>query len=195
MWSTNVPSRALPPWQQSLFCPATWTERLLILAEKFTQYIFYTLPQWSIWRFDKCLYNMWGCVFSVYPFPLWWFREYMYILCLIIIIKSEVWTNNHCLGLGHETSINMYTLLSNYSRIMYKIWSWHVFDSPSIYWYIYISESNWSLDSTSGPSLFKYIASSASLFGRLSRYYIPCVILPSVCHPMTNGMWKLFCLD
>ena len=22
------------------------------------------------------LYNMWGCVFSVYPFPSWWLREY-----------------------------------------------------------------------------------------------------------------------
>ena len=44
----------------------------------------------------------WGCVFPVYPFPLWWLREY--ILCLIIIIKSEVWTIIHC-GLGHETMV------------------------------------------------------------------------------------------
>ena len=44
-----------------------------------------------------------GCVFSVYPSPLWWLREY--ILCLIIIIKSEVWTITHCLGLGHETMV------------------------------------------------------------------------------------------
>ena len=49
------------------------------------------------------LYNIWGCVFSVYPFPLWWLREYT--LCLIIIIKSEVWTIIHCLGLGHETML------------------------------------------------------------------------------------------
>ena len=49
------------------------------------------------------LYIIWGCVFSVYPFPLWWLREY--ILCLIIIIKSEVWTIIHCLGLGHETMV------------------------------------------------------------------------------------------
>ena len=44
-----------------------------------------------------------GCVFSVYPFPLWWLREYT--LCLIIIIKSEVWSIIHCLGLGHETMV------------------------------------------------------------------------------------------
>ena len=48
------------------------------------------------------LYNIRGCVFSVYPFPLWWLREYT--LCLIII-KSEVWTIIHCLGLGHETMV------------------------------------------------------------------------------------------
>ena len=31
--------------------------------------------------------------------------ERIYILCLIIIIKSEVWTITHCLGLGHETMV------------------------------------------------------------------------------------------
>ena len=31
--------------------------------------------------------------------------ERIYILCLIIIIKSEVWTITHCLGLGHETKV------------------------------------------------------------------------------------------
>ena len=49
------------------------------------------------------LYNIWGCVFSVNPFTLWWWREYT--LCLIIIIKSEVWTIIHCLGFGHETMV------------------------------------------------------------------------------------------
>ena len=31
--------------------------------------------------------------------------ERIYILCLIIIIKSEVWSISHCLGLGHETMV------------------------------------------------------------------------------------------
>ena len=31
--------------------------------------------------------------------------ERIYILCLIIKIKSEVWTITHCLGLGHETMV------------------------------------------------------------------------------------------
>ena len=32
--------------------------------------------------------------------------ERIYILCLIVIIKSEVWTITHCLGLGHETMVS-----------------------------------------------------------------------------------------
>ena len=32
--------------------------------------------------------------------------ERIYILCLIIIIKSEVWTITHCLGLGPETMVS-----------------------------------------------------------------------------------------
>ena len=32
--------------------------------------------------------------------------EIIHILCLIFIIKSEVWTITHCLGLGHETMVS-----------------------------------------------------------------------------------------
>ena len=32
--------------------------------------------------------------------------ERIYILCLFIIIKSEMWTIIHCLGLGHETMVS-----------------------------------------------------------------------------------------
>ena len=43
------------------------------------------------------------CVFSL---PISFVMiERIYILCLIIIIKSEVWTITHCLGLGHETMV------------------------------------------------------------------------------------------
>ena len=50
------------------------------------------------------LQNRWGlCVFS-WPISLVMI-ERIYILCLIIIIKSEVWTITHCLGLGHETMV------------------------------------------------------------------------------------------
>ena len=43
------------------------------------------------------------CVSSL-PIPLMMIEK-MYILCLIIIIKSEVWIIIHCLGLGHETMV------------------------------------------------------------------------------------------
>ena len=43
------------------------------------------------------------CVFSL-PTTLL-IIERICILCLIIIIKSEVWTITHCLGLGHETIV------------------------------------------------------------------------------------------
>ena len=45
-----------------------------------------------------------------------WENIYIYILCLIIIIKSEVWTITHCLGLGHETMVSavcLFTFLPN----------------------------------------------------------------------------------
>ena len=43
------------------------------------------------------------CVFSL---PISFVMiEKKYILCLIIIIKSEVWTITRCLGLGHETMV------------------------------------------------------------------------------------------
>ena len=40
---------------------------------------------------------------SAHPILLWWSWEC--VLYLIIIIKSEVWIINHCLGLGHETMV------------------------------------------------------------------------------------------
>ena len=43
------------------------------------------------------------CVFSL---PISFVMiERIYVLCLIIIIKSEVWTITHCLRLGHETMV------------------------------------------------------------------------------------------
>ena len=42
----------------------------------------------------------------VFSFPISFVMiERIYIICLIIIIKSEVWTITHCLGLGHETML------------------------------------------------------------------------------------------
>ena len=51
-------------------------------------------------------YTIYGTVsfqFTHFPWELWWLREYT--LCLITIIKLEVWTIIHCLRLGHETMV------------------------------------------------------------------------------------------
>ena len=48
------------------------------------------------------------CVFSL---PISFVMiEIIYILCLIIMINSEVWTITHCLGLGHETMVSVVCL-------------------------------------------------------------------------------------
>ena len=60
--------------------------------------------------------------------------ERIYILCLIFIIKSEVWTITHCLALGHEKMV---------SALCLSIFLWHVklpclkcvhvFDNPHVF--------------------------------------------------------------
>ena len=64
---------------------------------------------WSVWVrlsiFPQLSIILCGAVcfqFTYFPCDDW---ENIYILCLIIIIKSEVWTITHCLGLGHETVV------------------------------------------------------------------------------------------
>ena len=92
------------------------------LADRVRLFVHYTISLsslsklfWGHWTYNACqiyfvecvskisIIYIRGCVFSVYLFPLWWLREYT--LCLIIIIKSEIWTNIYCLGLGHETVV------------------------------------------------------------------------------------------
>ena len=45
----------------------------------------------------------------------------IYTLCLIIIIKSEVWPITHCLGLGHETMVSA-VCLSIFLKIRDFVW-------------------------------------------------------------------------
>ena len=59
-------------------------------------------------------YTICGAVcFQLTHFPCddW---DSIYILCLIIIIKSEVWTITHWLGLGHEQWCALYVFLYSY---------------------------------------------------------------------------------
>ena len=60
------------------------------------------------------------CVFSL---PISFAMiERIYILCLIIIIKSEVGTITHCLGLGHEQWHALYVFLYSYAWCWPRSW-------------------------------------------------------------------------
>ena len=49
--------------------------------------------------------------------------EKIYMLCLFIIIKSDVWTITHCLGLGHETMVSG-VCLSIFLLIYWPVVNW-----------------------------------------------------------------------
>ena len=57
------------------------------------------------------------CVFSL-PISLVMIGR-IYILCLIIIIKSEVWNFTHCLGLGHETMVSAVCLSTFFHQYLH----------------------------------------------------------------------------
>ena len=61
------------------------------------------------------------CVFSL-PIPFVMI-ERIYILCLITIIKSEVWTITHCLGLGHEAMVCAVCLSIFLWKCFLRYWS------------------------------------------------------------------------
>ena len=72
------------------------------------------------------------CVFSL-PISLV-MLERIYILCLIIIIKSsEVWTITHCLGLGHVLEIGPW--INNPIPLLYMV-AFYVFMAYTQSWFI-----------------------------------------------------------
>ena len=75
-----------------------WTTKMLV--RYMMPSVCLRLRQFSQFFF---IFTIWGCVSSACPILLWWSREY--VLYLIIIIKPEIWIINHCLGLGHETMV------------------------------------------------------------------------------------------
>ena len=74
----------------------------------------------SIFSQLSIIQNMGLCVFSL---PISFVMiERIYILFLIIIIKSEVWTITHCLGLCHETMVCAVCL-----SIFFRMWLVYIF--------------------------------------------------------------------
>ena len=77
---------------------------------------------------------------------------YIYILCLIIIIKSEVWTITHCLGLGHETMVATVCLAIFlflwHLTVGQLLWSqWRAVEKPEgcKSWFMNIVPKQWTL--------------------------------------------------
>ena len=89
-YTISLSSLCRPIWRH-------WATKMLV---------WYMLPMVldSDHSLNYILFDIWGCVSSAYPIILWWSCEC--VLYLIIIIKSEVWIINHCLGLGHKTMVS-----------------------------------------------------------------------------------------
>ena len=84
-----------------------------------TYFVYRPRSTWNHWGLLTPLYNILGCVFYSSPLSLV-MVDRIYILCLVIIIKWEVWTTIHCFGLG-ETMKQWYALyvsLYSYHKIM-----------------------------------------------------------------------------
>ena len=77
--------------------------RVFFYADVLRNMFFFLLPSKHSgeWFFRIMYVGLY--VFS-WPVPLVMI-EIIYILCVIVIIKSEVWTITYCLGLGHETMV------------------------------------------------------------------------------------------
>ena len=77
------------------------------------------ISQWSI--IQSIIQYVGLCILSL-PTPLAMI-ERMYILCLIIIIKLEVWTITHCLRLGHETMVCVVCLFIFLLLLLFKVYT------------------------------------------------------------------------
>ena len=114
----------------------------------------------SVWVrlsiFSK-LYNMWAVcfVFTHFLSNDW---ENIYILCLIIIIKSEEWTLTHCLGLGHErmacaVCLSLFLWICDMAGLLrrtfvswwYLPWIWPPVTDMHHYWYARYPTDDWHL--------------------------------------------------
>ena len=76
--------------------------------------------------------------------------ERIYILCLIIIIKSEVWIITHCLGLSHETMVCAVCLSIFFE---YFLWNCAHVNTARLHWWLFnIVSGNGLVPSGNKPS-------------------------------------------
>ena len=86
------------------------------------------------WKYSLSypLYNMWGCVFSVCPFPLWWLREYIYTLCYY----------HHQIGSTNYYPLFMVRSWNNGMRCM----SFYILMHVEIWWFQFKSVTSYRTD-------------------------------------------------
>ena len=130
----------------------------------------------------------------VCPFPLWWLGEYA--LCLIIIIKSEVWTIIHCLGLGHETMVcavclSIFLWIRDMARLLrgtFVSWwylprIWASVTDMQHYYHARYPTDDWHLEYMFSPVYFSVDVCLVGVFlHSVSTRRDPCV---RVCAPLT----------
>ena len=141
-----TPRRTWPPWSNDVICPTGWpcgrmlwsahiplaNEQGLWMSLSYANFIWrhwiYKMPvrynlssvwvRLSIFSRLSIIQCVGLCVFSL-PISM---IEIIYILCRIIIIKSEVWTITHCIGLGHETMVcAVHVFLYSYQNSHHQI--------------------------------------------------------------------------
>ena len=111
LWWIQIVGYVMACRSYSFVC--TLHHLIIIIVQTYLQ----TLNLWNVCQiyFVECVskiehilvvihYSIYGAVcfqFTQFPRDGW---ENI-LLCLVIIIKSEVWTIIHCLGLGHETMV------------------------------------------------------------------------------------------
>ena len=79
---------------------------------RYVDFNFYNVRESACYHCHSLIYNIsvihytiCGAVYFLFTHFLCDGWDNIYILCLIINIRSEVWTITHCLGLGHETMV------------------------------------------------------------------------------------------
>ena len=116
----------------SLLCSSWWVQIFgyVMACRSYSFFVHYTVSLSSLWKricrylnfwkvcqmyFVECVSKM-AHILLVIHYSIYWavcfqFAQFLrdgwenILLCLIIIIKLEVWTIIHCLGLGHEAMV------------------------------------------------------------------------------------------
>ena len=108
MFSCNVPTYFAPCYINLFFCMYGMFNTSVVWL--YVEWWTFSCTKWQI----KKKKTICGAVCFQFTHFLCIDLENIYILCLTIIIKSEVWAITHCLGLDHEIFYALYVFLYSY---------------------------------------------------------------------------------